>query len=124
MREAIGSSWLVYILVIFLLIYIFFMGFVMRYASAYRAANYVVTQIENCQARCADNLDEFKSAIRSKYRYIEGKTGGLSISCSNNGNGSVYRVELVIDFDVPLLGTVRPFNVRAETKTIQNYSCK
>ena len=128
MREAIGSSWLVYLLVIFLLIYIFFMGFVMNYASAYRAANYVVSQIENCQGRnevgCSGG--DFKSIqadIRAKYHYTGSKGGGMSVCCIENGTGSVYRVILPVDFDVPLLGTINWLKVKAETKTVLNYSC-
>ncbi len=128
MREAIGSSWLVYLLVIFVLIYIFFMGFVMNYASAYRAANYVVTQIENCQGRNSNGCQggdfaTINDAIRTKYHYLGSKNGGMSVCCIDNGNGSVYRVKLPIDFDVPLLGTINWLNVKAETKTIQNYAC-
>ena len=54
MREAIGSSWLIYLVIIFIMIYVFFIAFIMNYASAYRAANYVVTQIENCQGKMND----------------------------------------------------------------------
>ena len=128
MREAIGSSWLIYLIIIFLLVYIFFMGFVMNYASAYRAANYVVTQIENCQGRnnigCNGNdFDTLKNDIRTKYHYAGSRNGGMTVCCVDNGKGSVYRVKLPVDFDVPLIGTISWLNVKAETKTIQNFSC-
>ena len=51
MREAIGSSWMIYMVMTFIMVYVFFISFIMNYAAAYRAANYVVTQIENCQGR-------------------------------------------------------------------------
>ena len=130
MREAIGSSWLFYLLIIFLLIYVFFMAFVMNYASAYRAANYVVTQIEVCQAEnnvdCeGKDVDALREAIRVKYHYVDSKTsGGMSICCIDNGNGSVYRVTLPIDFDVPFIGGISALKVKAETKTINNKTCR
>lgn len=125
MREAIGSSWLFYLLIIFLLIYVFFMAFVMNYASAYRAANYVVTQIEVCQGEsdCGGNdFDNWVKNIREKYHYVGSKNGGLKICCMANGNGSVYRVKLPVDFEVPFLGAIDPVNIKAETKTISR-SC-
>ena len=127
MREAIGSSWLFYLLIIFLLIYVFFMSFVMNYASAYRAANYVASQIENCQAEsdCGGNdYDNWVSTIRTKYHYVGSKNGGMRISCSPNGNGSVYKIELPVDFDVPFLGSINWISVKVETKTIMNKGCQ
>ena len=133
MREAIGSSWILYIAIIFILIYIFFIGFVMNYAAAYRAANYVVTQIENCQGQmdnCGDvNMVNITEIVRKEYHYItpniEPNIGGvITPVCFTNGTGVVYRVTLPVEFDLPLLGSLRWMMVKAETKTIQNTSCK
>ena len=133
MREAIGSSWIMYIAIIFILIYIFFIGFVMNYAAAYRAANYVVTQIENCQGHmdnCGDTtMQSITETVRREYHYItpdrKPNIGGvITPICLTNGSGVVYRVELPIEFNLPLLGGLRWMTVKAETKTIQNTSCK
>lgn len=125
MREAIGGSWIVYIAVIFIMIYIFFIGFVMNYASAYRAANYVITQIENCQGDMIDctNMTDVTTAVKSSYGYST--IGGRNISpiCVKNGSGVIYRVELPVEFDLPLLGGLRWVTVKAETKTIQGRTC-
>lgn len=127
MREAIGSSWLFYLVITFLLIYVFFMSFIMNYASAYRAANYFVTQIETCQALNDDcggnNYDNIMNSIREKYHYVKPRNRDVKVCCINNGKNSVYRVELPVAFDVPFLGTVNWIKVKAETKTIQNISC-
>ena len=132
MREAIGGSWILYIAVIFIMTYVFFIGFVMNYASAYRAANYVISQIENCQGQM-DNcgsvtMETITSDIKKKYKYITPKRnpnpeGILTATCKVNGNGVVYKIELPVEFDLPLLGGLRWMTVRAETKTIQNRSC-
>lgn len=123
MREAIGSSWLIYLVIIFILVYVFFIAFIMNYASAYRAANYVVTQIENCQAQMTDcngkNLDAIKSEINNKYHYI----GPLDVCYVQNGTNSyVFRVTLKVDFDAGPMGAIGVMNVRSETKTIPNIS--
>ena len=134
MREAIGGSWIIYMAIILIMMYIFFVGFVMNYASAYRAANYVITQIENCQGEldnCGGDPDIMKTAtktIRSHYGYItpdkEPNTRDrINPICFNNGGGVIYRIELPVMFDLPLLGGVRWTSVKAETKTIQKTEC-
>jgi len=128
MREAIGSSWLFYLIIIFLLIYVFFMSFVMNYASTYRAANYVVTQIEVCQAEnrtdcVGKDINSITNAIREKYHYVQPSGRSIDVCCVRNGNGAVYRVKLPVAFDVPMLGTINWITVRAETKTILNKTC-
>ena len=59
MREAVGGSLLMYLIIPIIIIFIVFIGFIMRYASAYRAANFIVTQIESCQgySDCASDWD-------------------------------------------------------------------
>lgn len=128
MREAVGSSMLFYIVITFLIIYISFIAFIMNYASAYRAANYVITQIEACQGNmdnCSGNsLKKIEEHITKKYRYIV-KNGNTSYCCFNNARGgSVYRVTLKVEFDLPIIGIVNPFSVKAETKTIYGVKCE
>ena len=132
MREAIGGSYIIYIAVIFIMIYIFFVGFVMNYAAAYRAANYVITQIENCQGKmdsCDNtNMENITRDIKKNYNYITPKrapntNGIISPACLANGDGVIYRVELPVEFDLPLLGGLRWMTVKAETKTIHNTAC-
>ena len=127
MREAIGGTWIVYIAVIFIMIYIFFVGFVMNYAAAYRAANYVVSQIENCQGKsdCATgDMKTITTTVRKEYKYSMPKNADIAPICIKNGDkGVIYRVELPVEFDLPLLGGLRWVVVKAETKTIQKTSC-
>ncbi len=132
MHDAIGSSWIVYLVVIFMIVYVFFMAFVMNYAAAYRAVNYVITQIENCQGQM-DNcnnvtMESITKTVKTKYRYITpnmapNTNGIITPICIKNGAGVIYRVELPVEFDLPLLGGLRWITVKAETKTIQRASC-
>lgn len=120
MREAVGGALLYYIIIPIFVIFIVFIGFIMRYAAAYRAANYIVTQIETCQGydRCASNWD--KSVVSSKYHY----SGSVKVTCSSvTTNSSVYDVTLAVDFDLPFVGTFTPFKVKSETKTMHNNTC-
>ena len=128
MREAIGSSWIIYLAITLILIYVFFVGFVMNYASAYRAANYVITQIENCQGQMDNcnnvNMSTITRTVETKYKYFTPGKRDITAKCIKNGNGVIYRVELPVQFDLPLLGGLRWVSVKAETKTIMSNSCK
>ena len=123
MREAVGGSLLLYIIIPIIILIIIFIGFIMNYASTYRAANYVTTQIESCNAdmnKCQhSSIDKIKQEINDKYGY----NGNFDVCCIDNDKGSVYRTSLNVEFELPLIGEFSPFNVKTETKTIYNVSC-
>lgn len=125
MREAMGGSLLYYIIIPIIFLFIVFIAFIMNYASAYRASNYVISQIETCDADVShcnhlpDGLNTIGESIRKKYYY----TGGFSIDSLcyvQNSKGTVYRVALPVYFDLPLIGRVGVYNVISESKTIYN----
>ena len=124
MREAVGGALLMYLIIPIIVILIVFIGFIMNYASAYRTANYIVTQIESCQGIVDDSCASYVSkdineTVESKYHY----KGAIKMCCLPNGkNSSVYRVSLDVEFELPIIGKFNPFEVKAETKTLQN-SC-
>ena len=127
MREALGGALLIYLVIPIIVLMIVFIGFIMNYASAYRAANYVVSQIESCQGYGAisglDGCDSYNvgsvsNYVKSKYHY----TGFSSsnVVCTGNGsNGSYCRVTLPVKFELPVLGSIGLFNVVVETKTLR-----
>ena len=125
MREAVGGAGLLYMVIPIIILLIFFIGFIMNYASAYRAANYAITQIENCQGRmndCGDvNMETITSHIRSKFKYItEGKKDIETCYISNGDSNYIFRVDLPVKFNVPILGDATWMHVVAETKTMVN----
>ena len=128
MREAVGGSLLLYLIIPIIILIIVFIGFVMNYASVYRAANYVTSKIETCNGKMDENSTNIcghasKSSItkdlKEKYSYIN----GYNVCCMQNSKGSVFRTTLSVDFELPFFGKVSPFNVKVETKTIYNVSC-
>lgn len=123
MREALGSSMMLYIIIPIIFIFIFFVGFIMNYASAYRSANYVITQIETCNgnSNCDHvDFDTLQSKLKEEYHYDD----NITISCMDNGTGSIYRVQVPISFDMPLLGRIGVYYVKSETKTLQTGICE
>ena len=122
MREAVGGALLYYIIIPIFIIFIVFIGFIMRYASAYRAANYIVTQIESCQGYGDCSSDWDPAVVSSKYHY----KGNVTVSCSTvkgASNSVVYDVSLDVEFDLPIVGKFTPFKVKAETKSMYNNTC-
>ncbi len=125
MREAIGGSMLYYILIPVIFLFIVFIAFIMNYASAYRASNYIITQIETCEANIAncsslpDGKNSLEENLRTKYYY----RNGVSYYCTDNSRGSVYKVSLNVNFELPLLGKVGVYKINSESKTIYGVSC-
>ncbi len=120
MREAVGGAALLYLILPLIALFVCLTAFVMNYASTYRAANYVVTQIENYQGEI--DASSVQEELWSKYHYMPSKGKSIEITSYGNGKGTVYRVELPVTFDVPVLGEVTIFTVTAETKTIYGIS--
>ena len=129
MREAIGGTMLLYILIPVLFIFIVFMAFIMNYASAYRASNYVVSMIEVCDAdidHCENlirengggseiaGLDTILDDIKKRYHY----NNGVDFCYVENKKGTVYRVSLGVYFHLPLIGRIGIYKVVSESKTI------
>lgn len=127
MREAVGGSLLLYLIIPIIIVFIVFIGFIMNYASAYRAANYVITQIENCQGQMRDcsELKDITETIRTKYSYVTEDRKTIKPCYYVNGNDTyVFRVTLPVSFELPLIGNFNPMRVKAETKSISNVPTK
>ncbi len=123
MREAIGGSMLFYILIPVLFLLITFMAFIMSYASAYRASNYIITQIETCDGTLAkdmcnhNDVDRVEKYVREHYHY----TNDIDYCYITNSKGTMFKVTLYVSFDIPLLGDdIFRIPVGTETKTIYN----
>ena len=130
MREAVGGSLLLYLIIPIIIIIIVFIGFIMNYAAAYRAANYAITRIENCQGRFDDcgndggNLRKNIGDELKKYAY-DLKGNALPLCYIENGNDSyVFRTTLPVSFQLPLVDEVTIMSVKVETKTITNVPSK
>lgn len=118
MREAMGGSWLIYMVITFLIIYVFFMSFVMNYASAYRASNYVISTIEEYEGEIS--MDVLNETVRERYKYHNGFSTPV---CCDNSNGSVFKLTATVDFELPLINIDLQIPIKTETKTIYGVSC-
>ena len=128
MREAVGGSLLLYLIIPIIILIIVFIGFVMNYASVYRAANFVTSKIETCNGKMDENSTNIcghasKASITKDLKDNYSYTNGYTVCCMQNSKGSVFRTTLNVDFELPFFGKVSPFNIKVETKTIYNVSC-
>ncbi|MBQ8891462.1 MAG: hypothetical protein IJ068_01190 [Bacilli bacterium] len=112
MREAVGSSILFYIILMFIGIFIVFIAIIMNYAAAYRTNNYVVNMIEQSEGQ-----DNFNSDLVS---YLQSKNynNGLIVTCSHNENGSVFHIKTYVTFYIPIIEAGFPLEINNDTKTI------
>ena len=126
MKDAIGSSVLFYVILIFLAIFIIFIAFIMQYATAFRASNYVVTMLERTEGQIdIGSKNTSVAGDGSLYGYLKERLyyGNLGVSCSKNSNGAVYKVTTQVQFKLPLLEVDLPIYISNETKTIYKVEC-
>ena len=119
MREAMGGSLLLYLLIPIIILFIVFIGFIMNYSAAYRAGNEIVSQIEgnNQTKNQCDNIN--LQIVKEKYHYLETPV----CKCLENSKGAVYQISLNVSFELPIIGKIGVYKVKAETKTIVDGIC-
>lgn len=101
MREALGGTLLLYIVLSFLIVYIFFMAFVINYGRVFKAKNTAVLYIEQDEG--------FNEETKRKILDIAGYTGEIKICKLNRDTrydqfdrkATYYKVKLYVEFDLP-----------------------
>lgn len=124
MREATGGALLLYLILPMIFLFIVFIGFIMNYASAYRAANYIVTQIETCDGTLGSDcghstIGAATQTVEEKYHYY----GPINICCNPMGDGAMFRAELELSIELPMIGSISGFKIVSESKTLHNVTC-
>lgn len=126
MREAVGWTFILTLIIPIVLIFIMLTFFAMDYSLAYRAGNYFVEQIETCQAMSScehTNMDQLKSEIKEMYHYH----GDIECSCEGSKESTVCSVILGVDLELPVVGKVEYFKFKVQTKPMYssdgNFMC-
>lgn len=122
MREAVGGSMLFYIILIFIFIYIVFIGLIMNYAATYRASNYIITSLEETEGRISTDISSTSSMCESlRDRKYNNK---VYLSCRTNANGdAIYKVKTLVTFELPLMGIDLDLQINNETKALYGVGC-
>lgn len=120
MRESVGATALFYIFAVFLIVIAFIIGFTINYMSAYRANNFLISEIEQHNGTIRSDVNEY---VKNNYGYnlhIEGvDMQVLPVSGSALKGGAIVRIYTYMNFRLPLIAVKIPVTVRGETRTIQ-----
>ena len=111
MRESVGGTLLLQIVLVFLTVYIGFMAIVINYGKVFRYKNAIVNRIEQNEgyADC--------EAIDTMIKEV-GYLNDYKVSYTTNAKGAIYKVEIFIIFNLPLVKTQVRIPVRGETRLI------
>lgn len=122
MREAIGGTFLINLMITFLVIYNGLFAVAINYAIAFRVKNQIINileQREGCQGGLAD-VENYINSI-GYYRHFQGvNERGFEITATQIPNrGTFYGVTTFIAVDLPTIDRFR-IDVFGETKLIYN----
>ena len=119
MREAIGGTVLMYLVLFFLIVYIFFMAVVINYGRVFRAKNALVSYIEDNEGFKDSTLPDFLKKANEV-----GYTSGAIDLCYTQPNLSVdtkyFFVRLYITFQLPLISNAIQIPITGETIGVRN----
>ena len=116
MREAIGGTILLYIVLIFLFVYICFMGVVIHYGRVFRWKNTVVSIIEQYEGLSSDAQDLIKAET-----FAKGYHDGNIDVCYNeapNKKSRYYNIRMYVLFELPLAGKGVSIPITGQTSGI------
>ena len=113
MREAIGGTMLMYIVIFFLFVYIAFMAVVINYGRVFRVKNGLISYIENSEG--ISNVD----GVKAKANELGYAGGRIEICYTNAGKNTYYSVRVWISFQMPLVDGTLEIPVAGETNGIR-----
>lgn len=145
MREATGSSMLLYLVVFFVGIIILFFAGIMTYSKAYKAKNRIIEVIEeygDYNAKDSKGEKIVEKVVSSSLKNMGYQTGSCpkidtkqipntsgykycitKIDAGDPKGGKYYKVTTYVHFDFPVIGNAINIPVSGQTKIIgQNYS--
>ena len=145
MRDAVGGTFMIYVLLIFLTIYITFVAVAFNYARAFKVKNKVIDIIEqnegidnyNNTSGTMGDIEYYLNEVHyningidsntdacSNYDYINKELGycisrETAISDINGGTASYYKIVTFVRLELPFLDIGFTIPVRGETRKIE-----
>lgn len=133
MREAIGGTWMLGVVVLFIVLFSAFLALSINYTKAFKVKNEIINMIEdnhsfdtNAESTIQDYLDEMgytttridKSNCDKDEDYV---TGGYCVRKICDPNlGSYYKVRTFVKIELPIVYQTFTFPINGETKLLQN----
>lgn len=143
MRESFGGAFMIKLVLVFIVIYITFMGVAIEYAKVFRVKNQVINMLEQSQYKIGDTSVEDKiDTYLSSVPYNRAGTIGVENKCNNsitennsykyitrgvcieqfvddNAVNAHFKVTVYISIDFPFFGINMTLPISGETKTIR-----
>lgn len=131
MREAIGGTFLIKLIMFFIVIYVAFLAIAVNYSIAFRVKNNIINLIEEYEGyelaqRPIRNYISSVGYYRANTMSLssgdcENKESGYCIRQLTSKRGKYYKVTTYVSFDFPLLGRIMNFPVSGETRVIYKF---
>ncbi len=135
MREAIGGTLLIQLVMFFIVIYVAFLAIAINYSITFRVKNQIITLIEEYEGydNASDVINEYISKVGyyrsngsfsiSREKCANKTNNGYCIECLSSERGAYYKVTTFVSFDFPVIGKITNFPVSGETRVIQGLKC-
>lgn len=144
MRESIGGTWLMSIVIVFVVLFISFLAVSVNYSKAFKIKNGIINIIEKNQGLSDTAVDDINklmssagyvvygsceanwkgcqksnaSSTKSKYCIAEEIYSKDDDNSSIFGKKSYYRVTVFFRIDLPVIGNLLTFPIKGETKAV------
>ena len=110
MRDSVGGTFMIYVLLIFLAVYIVFVAVAFNYARAFRVKNKVIDIIEQ-----NEGIQEMESSSN-----LQGITSGVFGQINIDGiESSYYKVRTFVYIEFPFMKLKFTIPVNGETRRIE-----
>ena len=139
MKEGFGGTFMIYVLLVFLAVYITFLAVAFNYARAFRVKNKVIDIIEQNEGMdftdTSGTLGQIESYLNevsysvtgidknvcpeTEYEYINGERGYCIHEVDSATNGKYYKVKTFIKLEIPFLDLGFTIPVKGETRKIE-----
>lgn len=137
MKEGIGGTFMIYVMLVFLAVYITFLAVAFNYARAFRVKNKVIDIIEQNEGMdftdtsgTLGQIDNYLKEVSyvvtgidkeecpvAEYNYIDAR--GYCIGKVDGSNGEYYKVKTFIKLEIPFLNLGFTIPVKGETRKIE-----
>lgn len=138
MRDAVGGTFMIKVLLVFLAVYICFIAVALNYAKAFRVKNKIIDIIEQNEGFDIDSKDTSDTSIRGRIdtylksvsyniadvdKIAKEKDGtcydrGYCIIESSSNGGTYYKVTTFVKLEFPFFNLTIPIRVVGETRKV------
>lgn len=122
MREAVGTTIMLQIMMIFVVVFIAFLAFTINYARVFRMKNQIVTYVEQYEGFNGASIEsntELVNIVEDFLRSVNHDVSDYEVNKIATSRGSYYEVIVYLNIKVSFLGfDIQNLGIQGETKII------